>query len=172
MTRRNLIHKWLVYGLALFPIWFLDSVLLSRYPVGGVHAILLPLAVVAVAGLEGSVAGAGFGLYTGLIWACAYSGSEGSRILGLALMGMVVGIVSQYALSQTFLGYSISCVYALGTMELWYFMWRLFFRVAPAGALLNIAIRELLWTLVWMPLVYFLFRAVHRRVGNAKLGTG
>mgnify|MGYP000712518133 CR=1 FL=1 len=53
MTRRDQIHKWFVYALALIPVWLLDEFVLNRIPLFGVIPMLLPLAVVAVAVLEG-----------------------------------------------------------------------------------------------------------------------
>ena len=68
MTRQDLIHKWAVYALALLPVWLLDSCILPRFPLFGVTPMLLPLALTAVAVLEGSGAGGGFGLAVGLVW--------------------------------------------------------------------------------------------------------
>ena len=62
MTRRDLIHKWLVYALGLLPLWLLDDYILPRYPLFGVTPMLLPVAAAAVAVLEGAYAGAGFGM--------------------------------------------------------------------------------------------------------------
>lgn len=53
MTRRDQIYKWCIYALGLFPIWVLDAFVLSRYPLLGITPTLLPLAVSAVAVLEG-----------------------------------------------------------------------------------------------------------------------
>ena len=67
MTRRDQIHKWLIYALGLFLVWVLDAQILNRLPVLGTIPMLLPLAVVSVAVLEGAYAGAGFGLAVGLL---------------------------------------------------------------------------------------------------------
>ena len=32
MTRRDQIHKWFVYALALVPVWLLDEFVLNRVP--------------------------------------------------------------------------------------------------------------------------------------------
>ena len=94
MTRQALFHKWFLYALALFPVWLLDACILSRYPLFGVRPMLLPLAVVAVAVLEGSHAGAGFGLGVGLLWALAYSSGKGMMVIGLTLVGLLTGEMS------------------------------------------------------------------------------
>ena len=49
MTRRDLFHKWFVYGLGLLPVWLLDAYILPRYPLMGTVPMLLPLAAAAVA---------------------------------------------------------------------------------------------------------------------------
>ena len=104
MTRRDLIHKWLVYAMGLLPLWLLDDYILPRYPLFGVTPMLLPVAAAAVAVLEGAYAGAGFGMAVGLLWELAYPGGFGGLVLGMALAGMAIGALSQYALSQSFPG--------------------------------------------------------------------
>ena len=76
MTTRDFCIKWLAYGLALLPVWLLELFVLSRYPFMGIKPMLLPLAAVAVAALEGPSGGAGFGL------ACAFAGRSSSNQSG------------------------------------------------------------------------------------------
>ena len=54
MTRRDLVHKWAVYALALLPVWWLDQYVLNRFLVLGVSPRLLPVAAVTVAVVEGA----------------------------------------------------------------------------------------------------------------------
>ena len=105
MTRRDLFHKWLIYALALVPVWLMDAQILPRLPLFGVTPMLLPLAAAAVAVLEGAYAGAGFGLAVGLWWEAAYPGGFGGLVFGLTLAGLVMGHLSQYVLRQSFPGY-------------------------------------------------------------------
>ena len=156
MTRRDFIRKWLTYALALLPVWLLDCYILSRYRLWGTAPMLLPLAAAAVAVLEGAYAGTGFGLAVGLLWEAAYPGGFGGLVFGMALAGMAMGAVTQYALKQSFFG----CLrVARG----------LFTGSATLTALLQTAVPEFLWSLAWTPLVWFLFRAVHQRVGGNRL---
>ena len=104
MTRQDLIHKWAVYALALLPVWLLDSCILPRFPLFGVTPMLLPLALTAVAVLEGSGAGGGFGLAVGLVWTLSYPLGWGGTVLGMTLAGAAIGGVSQYVLSQSLPG--------------------------------------------------------------------
>ena len=151
MTRRDLVHKWLIYTLGLLPVWVLDACILPRFPLfGTVAPMLLPLAVSSVAVLEGACAGTGFGMAVGLLWELAYPGGFGGLVFYLALAGMAMGAVSQYALSQSFLGCLICSA-------------------ASLSSLLQVAVPEFLWSLVWTPLVWLLFRAIYDRVGGTKL---
>ena len=91
MTRQDLIHKWAVYALALLPVWLLDSCILPRFPLFGVTPMLLPLALTAVAVLEVSGAGGGFGLAVGLVWTLSYPLGWGGTVLGMTLAGAAIG---------------------------------------------------------------------------------
>ena len=169
MTRRDLIHKWTVYALGLLPVWVLDAYILSRYPLWGTSPMLLPLAVAAVAVLEGAYAGTGFGLAVGLLWELAYPGGFGGLVFYLALAGMAMGAVSQYALSQSFAGCLICSAGVLGLLDLLRVARGLLVDLASLSDLLQVAAPEFLWSLAWTPPVWLLFRTIYRRVGGTKL---
>ncbi len=169
MTRRDFIHKWFVYALGLLPVWVLDAYILPRYPLWGTVPMLLPLAVAAVAVLEGAYSGTGFGLAVGLLWELAYPGGFGGQVFFLALAGMAMGAVSQYALSQSFAGCLICSAGVLGLLDLLRVGLRLFINAAGLTALLQVAVPEFLWSLAWTPLVWLLFRFIYNRVGGTKL---
>ena len=169
MTRRDLIHKWLFYTLALVPVWLLDALILPRLPLFGVTPMLLPLTVAAVAVLEGSFAGAGFGMVVGLWWETAYPGGFGGLVFGLSLAGLIIGQLSQYVLRQSFPSYLLCATGLLSVLDcLRIFRW-LFTNSADLPALLRVAVPEVLWSLVWSPLAWLLFRAIFRRVGGTRL---
>lgn len=169
MTRGNLIHKWLVYALGLLPVWLLDAYILPRYPLFGFTPTLLPLAAAAVAVLEGAYAGTGFGMAVGLLWELAYPGGFGGLVFTMALLGMAVGVVTQYALSQSFPGCLLCSAGVLAVLDALRVLRGLFTGAAGLSALLQVAVPEFLLSLVWSPVIYLLFRAVFRRVGGAKL---
>ena len=169
MTRQDFLIKWGVYALALVPVWFLELFVLNRFPVLGVFPMLLPLAGVAVAVLEGALPGSGFGLAVGLLWTLAYPGSSSLLVFGMALAGFLVGIVSQYALNQNFLGCLICSAAVLAVQEVVRLLAGLFTQIAPIQSLLQVAVPEFLWSLCWMPLVYLIFRSIFRRVGGTRL---
>ncbi len=169
MTRRDWLNKWLHYLLALLPVWWLDAYILPRFPVFGVSALLLPVAVTAVGVLEGVAGGAGFGFGVGLLWATAYAGGQGERVLLLTLVGMFTGALAQYALARTLVGCVVCSACALGALQLLNMLQELFFLRAGLWDLLCIALPQLIWTLVWTPVVYGIFYRVYDRVGGDRL---
>lgn len=169
MTRRDFIRKWTVYALGLLPIWLLDAYILPRMPLWGTVPMLLPLAVAAVAVLEGAYAGTGFGLAVGLLWELAYPEGFGGLVFYLALAGMAMGAVSQYALSQSFAGCLICSAGVLGVLDLLRVARGLLVDLASLSDLLQVAAPEFFWSLAWTPLVWLLFRSIYRRVGGTKL---
>ena len=165
MTRRDLFHKWFVYALGLLPVWLLDAYILPRYPLFGVSPMLLPSAVVAVSVLEGAYAGTGFGLAVGLLWELAYPGGFGGLVVAMALVGMVTGGLSQYALSQSLPGCLLCVAGVLVLLDGFQVAGKLIANTAGLAELLQAAVPECLLSLAWAPAVYLLFRAVYRRVG-------
>ena len=169
MARQDWIHKWMCYALALLPVWWLDAFVLTRFPVFGVTPLLLPVAVTAVAVLEGVSGGAGFGLGVGLLWATAYADGGGERVLRLPLVGMFVGALGRYALARSLVGCLLCSAGALASLMAVRGVVDLFFMRANLWQLLGVAMPQLLWSLFWTPLVYAIFHRVYQRVGGDKL---
>ncbi len=168
MTTRDFIIKWLAYTLALLPVWFADSFLLTALPLFGVMPMLLPLCAIAVATLEGATAGAGFGLAVGVLYdAVTLEGTPGGATFLMALLGLGAGLLAQYALRQDLIGCLICSALALGSIDLMRILRRLLTNTAPLGPMLEVAGKEILWSLCFVPLVYLLFRWVFRRVPKA-----
>ena len=169
MTTRDQVHKWFFYALGLFLVWVLDAYVLNRITFFGVIPMLLPLAVVSVAVLEGAYAGAGFGLAVGLLWELAYPGGFGGLVFGMTLAGMVVGAASQYVLSQNFFSCLLCSAVVLGALDSLQVLWALFIQLDTLDVLLQVAVPEVLLSLCWTPLVYLLFRLIFNRVGGNRL---
>jgi rod shape-determining protein MreD len=169
MTRSDLIHKWLTYALGMVPVWLLDAYILPRYPIYGVTPMLLPLAVVAVAVLEGAYAGTGFGMGVGLLWALAYPDGFGALVVGMALAGMLTGTVSQYVLNQSYPGCLLCTAGVLAVLDGLRIFGRLVTERATLPAMLQVAVPEILLSLAWTPVVWLIFHAVHRKVGGTRL---
>ena len=163
MTRQDFLIKWGVYALALLPVWFCQAFVLNRLPLGLTPA-LLPLAAVAVAVLDGAVAGAGFGLGVGILCDAVYFGTDGAMTLGLCVAGMAAGALAQYLLRQNLVGCLLCSLLALAAMDGVRIAVRLLRGSRELGAMLSLAGREILLSLIFVFPVYALFLWVYHRV--------
>ena len=164
MTRRDFLIKWGVYALALLPVWFLEQFVLNRFPVLGVAPMLLPLAAAAVAVLEGAAAGAGYGLFVGVVCDAVYFSTDGAMTIGLCLLGALTGMLAQYALRQSLAGCLVCSALVLAVIDAFRVLARLIRGAAPLAALLRVAGPEILWSMVFVFPVYGLYLWVFRRV--------
>ena len=164
MTRQDFILKWLFYALALLPVWWMDTFVLGRFPVLGVAPMLLPVAAVAVAVLEGALAGAGFGLAVGVLCDAVYFGGHGFLTLGLCLIGWGAGAASQYVLSRNFGGCLLCAAAGLVLIVMVRVFAGLFTGLASLPALLRVALPEVLWSLCFVCLLYPWFAWVRGRI--------
>ena len=160
------LKKWLLYGLGgLVPVWILDTVLLPRMGLP-LSPVLLPVCVVALSVLEGAFPGAQFGLAAGAFWALTYAGGTPVRIPLLTLVGMVCGVVSQYALRRSLSGCMLCTAGTILLLEVLNVLGGLINDLAGAGPLLLAGMGEWFVTLLCTPAVYFLFYHLYRKAGG------
>ena len=156
------LRLWLRYALlGLLPLWLLDAMLLPR--LSSFTPVLPLVCVTAVSVLEGSVFGTQFGLLTGFLWATAYAPASPGRILLLALVGMLSGVVSQYALRRSLLGCMVCTAGALAVYGCLNVLRGFVTGLAPTGVLLGMAVAEALLSLFCTPLVYWLFSRLGKK---------
>ena len=164
MTTQDFLIKWGVYSLALLPVWFCQAFVLNRLPILDLVPMLLPLAAVCVAVLEGAVAGAGFGLAVGILCDAVYFGTNGAMTLGICVVGMAAGALAQYLLRQNLLGCLLCSLLALAAIDAVRILARLLRGGGQLGAMLSLAGREILLSLIFVFPIYALFLWVYRRV--------
>lgn len=168
MTRRDFIWKWSAYGVALLVTTVVQAYVLSRLPVLGVTAVLLPQAVAAMAVLEGPTSGAGLGVAAGVVSMSLFHGGP-MAIVAYALIGLLVGLVTQYVLRQDFWGCVICTGVALALRGACLVVPRYAAGVAPLPVLLRVAVPELVYSFLLTGLVYLLFRFVCHKFGRIAL---
>ena len=164
MTTRDFIIKWGAYALALLPVWILESFVLGWIPFPGAGPMLLPLAAVAVAVLEGSVAGAGYGLAVGVLCDAVYVGGGGSWTIGMALLGTAAGTVARYGLRQNLAGCLLCSLGGLVVIDGVRMAWRLLRGVAAFSAMAAVALPEIGWSMLFVFPIYALYLWVFNRV--------
>jgi hypothetical protein len=105
----------------------------------------------------------------GILWVLSCPGSATILILLMAVAGMLCGAAAQDVLTQNFAGYLICGAGVLASLEVLRILWSLFIQLAPLSILLEVAGKELAWSLAWTPLVYLAFRRAFVKVGRDRL---
>lgn len=155
MTRRDLILKCTAYGAALLVIAVLNFSVLARLPIS--LPLLLPMAPVAAGTLEGPRFGAGYGIAAGLLMA-AVSHASLLCIPILSALGWGCGMLALFLLRRDLVGHLLCALAAMVLWELFQVL-RLWLRgTAALPVLLKVALPELLWTLLFSLVVYWLCR--------------
>lgn len=167
MTRRDFIIKWFLYALALLPILALNLYILPWFPIFGIIPTLLPVAAITVAVLEGPVAGAGFGLFVGILSDALIPGLAGAMTFGLSLLGMGAGAAARYGVRQNLFGCLLCSAGALVIIDFFRIIFSLMRATASPLQLLAVAVPEIFWSLVFLPLIYGIFLWVYHRVPQA-----
>ena len=85
----------------------------------------------------------------------------------MALLGLGAGLLSQYVLRQDLVGCFLCSVLALVVMDALRIAVRLLMGTAPLRPMLELAGKEILWSLCFVPMVYLVFRWVFHRVPKA-----
>lgn len=170
MTRRDFGIKWTVYALALLLVVAVEIYVLPWFPILGTIPMLLPVAAVTVAVLEGPVAGAGFGLAVGTLSdALIPSPLPGAMTVALCLLGVGAGAAARYGVRQNLAGCLLCSAGALAAIDAVRVLGYWLLGGAGLPALLAIALPEILWSLACTPVIYVIFRWVYQRVPRVSL---
>lgn len=163
-VRNETILKWSLYGGATLLIFVLQGLFLQRVSLWSVFPFLFPVLVAILASYEGPVSGAIFGLVIGVVCdltiaaplPCFYT-------LVFPLAGLAAALIAGGLISAGFLCSLVCSAAAFLMTDLFHALllwaggqdaW------ASAGLL---ALRETGVSLLFSPLVFFLFSAIHKK---------
>ena len=164
LTRRDLMWKWLAYGLSLALVTVINYCVLNQLPLGAIP-VLLPVTAVAVGVLEGTKSGAGYGMAAGIVMAAATHGSMAWVFL-LCVLGWICGLLALYVLRRDFVGYLLACLVAGLLYEAGQVLPRLVSGAAGLPVLLRVAGLEYLWTAAFAIPVYGLYHLCCQKCGR------
>ncbi len=158
------LFKWGSYTLVLVLVILLQTDVLPRIRIMGVHPNLLPLVPVMVAVLEGGAPGALFGLVTGVICDALIPPFEGIHMVYLFVACLLIGTLSTNYFRKNFITTAVSAILSLAVLDL--FIWLLFYLVprrAGLDVLWVVLLPEVAVTALFSPLLYWPLRGVYRR---------
>ena len=165
LNQRDMFFKWLYYAGATLLLVLVQSLVLNRICVWGVHPFLPPLIAAITAMLEGPGEGAAFAGVFGLlcdltmpgIIPCFYT-------LAFLAAALLAAVIAKRFLSQGFLC-AVQCAgLSLLVTDLLHTLLLTFRQGVELTAVLSLTGREAAVTVVLSPLVYLLLRSVHNRI--------
>ena len=156
------VRRALVYTGLMLLVLFVQNIILSRISIFGVHALIVPIAVVAVGFFEGGVWGGVFGLVIGLF--CDMNLNDAPVLLTVIfpIIGFASGASVMFFVNKRFFSFFFVCLAALLLTALCQ-MFR-FIAIADTNILpvLVTAALQTLWALPFTFAVYYPCRALSR----------
>ena len=164
MTRRDIIIKWVIYSLIIIFIMMIQLTGLGRLCVFGVHPMVMPLVAASLAVFEGPRAGGIAGFFTGFMCDALIPPSTIFFTLIFMCAGIAIGYVTDYMFKRNFVT-ALMWMAALKTSEclLFFFLFYFLSGKAPLSALLSVALPEIVFSLLFSPIIYFIIRTVYMR---------
>lgn len=159
------------YGLAFAVLFILQDLLVSHITLLGVHALLVPAAVVTVAIFDGGNWGGFLGLIAGYF--CDLGCVESSALFTVLLTaaGFFIGVLGKYVLHRGFFSYLTLLAAVLAVITFCQMFPFLFFTDTGFWPVLRTGLLQIAWSLAWSVPVYFPFKAIalapDRRAGRS-----
>ncbi|MDR0862118.1 MAG: hypothetical protein LBN30_05025 [Oscillospiraceae bacterium] len=163
IKRRKALYSILPNTLLLLVLYMFQGLLLPYIPRLAAIPLLLPLAVVGAGVFGGSVRGGIVGIAAGMLCDVSFHQPVASATLVLAVVGLVIGFLSDTVMARGFPTYFVCCALTLVVMAFVQMFPLLFFDGVELRPLLQTAFLQTYTSLIFTIPVYFAARAVTRR---------
>ena len=150
----------LLHALLLITLYFFQAAVFPYLPLFGVKPLILPVAVVGVALLEGVVSGGMFGLFAGILCDVSLNQPAIECTVILTVVGLAVGILSETVLAHGFPSYVFAAACSLFALALCQMFGLFVYSGVSFLPLLTTALRQTLYSLFFTLPLYYLVRLV------------
>lgn len=161
------IRRALLYAVCVIVTLGLQDMIFSRVELLGVHALFVPVTVVAIGLFEGGVWGCLFGLVTGYLCDMSFSANTVLFLVLFAVFGFLAGFLADFLVNRRFLSCAVLSALALFITPLCQIVPLWIFDGTPLSALLPTACLQALWSLPFIVPAYFAVRAIAARKKDA-----
>ncbi len=159
------------YALTLIVCFIVQDLFLSHITVFGVHALLMPAAVVAIGLFDGGRWGGFIGLFVGYFCDLGHIETTALFTVVLAAAGFFSGVLGKYLLHKGFVSYIVLVLAAMTILTFCQMFPFLFFDDTDVRAVWRTGLIQILWSLPWAVPVYFPIRSIAaapgRRAGHS-----
>ena len=150
----------LYHALLLILVYLFQGMILPYLRLYGLTPMLLPIVGTGVAVYEGRDAGGVVGIFTGILCDVSLNAPVGLFTVLLTFTGLIVGNLADTVLVRRFATFLICCVVVLAISAFAQMFALLFFENVPPQALISIAIRQTLYSLLFAFPLWFAVRAL------------
>ena len=160
------LRRAIVYALLFLVLFVLQDLLVSHITVLGVHALLIPAAVIAVGLFDGGAWGGFIGLAAGYFCDLGYSDQTVLFTVLFPAIGFFCGVLGKYFLRKGFVSYLVLTLAALTLITFSQMIRFLFLTETDAASVYRIGLIQVLYSLAWAVPVYFPCRIIANRPLN------
>ena len=156
------VRRAIIYSGMLIATFLAQSLILSRIPILGARAFIIPITVVAIGFFEGGVWGGVFGLIAGIFTDMSLDSSTVMMTIIFPVIGFFSGALPMFFFNRKLISFVCFClvgmlITAVGQMA----KYILFTGINPWALLLTAAL-QVLWAVPFIYLIYFLNKKLVR----------
>lgn len=160
-TKHETLIRYSLYVPVLILLYILQSAIFSRLPILGAKPLIIPIAAICIAVLEGSVRGGVLGLISGILCDISFNHPPIIFTLAMTVICLAVGLLADYVLARGFPTFLASCVVSLLVCA-YIQMSGILLSGGSFAALAVMAFKQLLYSLLFAVPIYYLMRSISR----------
>ena len=163
-TAKDKTIKYVGLGIVLSFLYLLEALVLPRFRLFGISPMVMPAAVALIALFEGPFTAASAGFAAGLVTDLMSPRFPVFHSIVFLLLGLVTGAVCRYLFKKNILSGYIWGILSLLFVSLTRYL--IFFLIpgrAGISAIYRVCLPEVLYSLLFLPLWYLLFRGFWRK---------
>lgn len=160
-TKHETLIRYSLYVPVLILLYVLQSTLFSRLPIMGAKPLIVPIAAICIAVFEGSVRGGVLGLISGILCDMSFNHPPIVFTIAMTVICLAVGLLSDYVLARGFPTFLACCVVSLLVCA-YIQMSGILLSGGAFSALALMALKQLIYSLLFSVPVYYLMRSISR----------
>lgn len=156
------VRRAIIYSGMLLATLLVQSIILSRIPILGVRAFIIPITVVAIGFFEGGVWGGVFGLIAGIFTDMSLDGSAVMMTIVFPVIGFFSGALPMFYFNRKLMSFVCFCLAGMLITAVCQMAKYILFTDTNVWALLLTAALQVFWAVPFIFLVYFLNKKLVR----------
>jgi cell shape-determining protein MreD len=164
--RRRIFVSILIHVLLFLVVYALQDMILIHLQLFGLVPLLLPVAATGVAVFEGRDIGGIAGLFVGIMCDISFNAPVGVFTVLLTFTGLLVGTLADTVMRRGFLSFYIASVVVLVISVAAQMFPLVFFNGVPPQMLFMVAMRQTLYSMLFVFPMYPIVKSLGRRAGR------